>query len=94
MFETGENWNSTHDWAGGPWRPQSREQVAGMPPNIRAAYERAARIYTFGVGHAVDGKGRPIEQGIGAPGHETPSSRAALEKAEGEKALLRSKAGI
>ena len=94
-METREEWNAGFDWQPGqPWRPQGAEQIASMPADVRRQYDHAARIYTFGADHKVDGKGRPIEQGIGAPGHETPSSRAALEKAEGEKALLRSKAGI
>ena len=51
--------------------------------------EHANRIMhdrVFGVGHAKDDKGKPIEQGHGAPGHETAQHKEALRLATERRA--------
>jgi len=51
--------------------------------------EAARRIMNdrvFGVGHKVDEDGKPIEQGLGSPGHETHQHKEALRLANERKA--------
>ncbi len=93
-METREQWNAGYDWNGGPWRPQGRDQVASMPPDVRKAYEMAAARYTFGNDVQFDAKGKPIENGIGSPGNMTAQAREALAKAGATKDDLKAKAGI
>jgi len=79
-------------------KQQRQEMLADLnKPKRSAVYEQAiengatpeeaAEIEgrnVFGHDAKKDGKGNWIEQGIGAPGHETPNHFAALKKAERE----------
>jgi hypothetical protein len=94
---------TSSDYFGGPWRPQSDEQIASMPSETLKNYLRAAARQVFGdsVQFALDGfsplrddKGRVIETGIGSPNNLTPAARAANKKAEEREAALKVKAGL
>jgi hypothetical protein len=82
--------DSSSDWVSGqPWRPQGLDQIASMDRATRAAYERAAEVYTFGVGFQRDGAGRPIETGIGSEHNMSQQAVAALRAEAERKALLK-----
>jgi hypothetical protein len=65
-----------------------------MDPETRRRWDDAEAVAVFGVGFKRDASGRPIEQGRGAPGNETPESVAALNLAGLRKDDLKVKAGI
>jgi hypothetical protein len=71
------------------------EEIQAMTPEQRAVYDEEQRKTVFGFDYKKDASGRPLEQGIGSPGHETENHYAALAKAEGQAAVdaarLRSK---
>jgi hypothetical protein len=74
---------------------KTKEEVEAMPPEQRAIYDEEQRKIVSGHDYKKDANGNPVEQGIGAPGHETVNHYAALAKAEGQAAVdaarLRSK---
>lgn len=60
-----------------------REIDAGnLPPNYWKMRDRKVAQNVFGEDHAVDSRGRPIEQGIGSKGRETINHFAALKRSE------------
>jgi hypothetical protein len=69
---------------------------ANAPPEVRARMMEEARHKAeedvFGVGFKRDARGKPIEQGIGAPGNETEHHFIALEKSEGKESADRARA--
>lgn len=58
------------------------EQNGRYPPGTTQDYEERLAKAVFGHDHKKDSKGRPIEQGIGSPGHETLNHFNALKIAE------------
>jgi hypothetical protein len=62
-----------------------------LNPAERAAHLEAEKTTVFGVGHAVV-KGKPQENGIGSPGHESENHYAAIRKWEGPEAEKRARA--
>jgi hypothetical protein len=56
--------------------------IAELPPEEREKYHAVQAEYVFGSDHRKDRHGEPIEQGFGAPGHETGNHFAALRKRE------------
>jgi hypothetical protein len=56
--------------------------IAALPPEEREKYHAVQAEYVFGSDHRKDRHGEPIEQGFGAPGHETGNHFAALRKRE------------
>jgi hypothetical protein len=65
-------------------------------PEVRARMmeeaKRKSEEDVFGVGFKRDARGKPIEQGIGAPGNESEHHFAALEKSEGKEVADRARA--
>lgn len=55
-----------------------------MTPQERAVLPELLRRNNFGVDYQVDADGEPIEQGIGAPGHETMNHFNAMRGREGK----------
>jgi DNA repair protein RadD len=53
-----------------------------LTPDEQKAHRAAEELNVFGVGFRRDKGGRPIEQGIGAPGNESENHFLALAKAE------------
>jgi hypothetical protein len=51
------NNNFDPDWFGGPWRPQTEEQVANMDPETRKLWDHAVAENVFGVGYKRDANG-------------------------------------
>jgi hypothetical protein len=51
-----------------------------------AEAKRRVEEDVFGVGFRRDRSGRPVEQGIGSPGHETEQHYDALSRYEGQSA--------
>jgi hypothetical protein len=56
----------------------------GWGPADYDRYKTTLENSVFGVDHKKDNKGRPIEQGIGTRGRETPNHWKALRQAEKE----------
>ena len=63
--------------------------AAGMSRE-QAEQEMARRV--FGHDHRTDRHGRPVEQGIGSPGHESPQHWDSLGKYEGADAVALARA--
>lgn len=59
-------------------------ELAMMTPEEIKAYRENERKNVFGFDYKTDRNGNPVEQGIGAPGHETANHFAALRKREAE----------
>lgn len=57
-------------------------------PRIRRRKPTAAEKRVFGVDVQLDEQNRPIEQGLGAPGHETVEHWEALYKADPSPEVL------
>jgi hypothetical protein len=75
----------------GPPRPglcPTREELALMSPEEIRANNVVAEELVFGVNFKRDRSGRPIENGIGSPGHESIHHREELERAAARKKLL------
>jgi hypothetical protein len=90
-----DNGSGLSDWRPGMlWRPQSSDQIADMPPDVRAAYELAEEKNVFGADFQRDAKGRPIERGIGSAHNMTANAVAAKKRDEERQALLRAAAGL
>lgn len=67
---------------------KTQQEIDNMNPEELAIYKRGQANIVFGEGHKTVG-GRPVEQGIGAPGRETENHFAAIRRwggAEAEKA--------
>ena len=62
----------------------------GLSPE---AAQHKLRADVFGHDYKVDGKGNPIETGIGSALNSTPQHQESLEKAAGARAAMRSKIG-
>ena len=54
----------------------SPDEFKALTPDEQREHLRKEEIQVFGVGFQRDKHGRPIEQGIGAPGRETDNHRA------------------
>jgi hypothetical protein len=67
-------------------------EISLMSPEEIAEWRRQEEINVFGVGFKRDAQGRPIEQGIGAPGNETETHFLAMEKYEGKAAADKARA--
>lgn len=65
-----------------PLEPTS-EELANMSPQEREVLPELLHRNTFGEDYQVDANGRPIEQGVGAPGRETLNHFNAMRKYEG-----------
>jgi hypothetical protein len=50
---------------------------------VKAHFQKE-REHVFGVGYRTDKNGKPVEQGIGAPGNESEQHFQALQKYEGK----------
>jgi hypothetical protein len=66
---------------------RSPDELAQLSPQDIEEYRLAHFFNVFGANAKIDSEGRPVEQGIGAPGRETPEHYAAI-KAEKARALL------
>ena len=62
---------------------KSPDELSIMTPEQIKAYLDDEARHVFGENYRRDRQGRPLEQGIGAPGNETETHFAALERAEG-----------
>ena len=65
---------------------KSPDELSIMTPEQIAEWRRQEEVNVFGAGFKRDRNGRPVEQGIGAPGNESVNHFLALEKAEGKAA--------
>jgi hypothetical protein len=63
-----------------------------MQKEIQRQHDRIALEDVYGMDFKTDAKGRPIEQGIGAPGNETEQHFAAIEKYHGPEAARQARA--
>lgn len=64
---------------------KTREEIDQMSPAELAAYKVQQRQVVFGEDVKMK-SGKPVEQGIGAPGRETENHFRAIRKAEGVEA--------
>jgi hypothetical protein len=78
---------------GQPSRPLGWDEIAALSPPDRELFEEAARKNVFGENYKTV-NGKPVEAGIGAPGHETASSREALRKEKERIDRLRTAAKV
>lgn len=67
------------------------DEYAALTPAEQKAHLALEEKIVFGVDHQKQ-RGKPVENGIGAPGHETFNHFAALEKAEGKEVADRARA--
>lgn len=64
---------------------KTMEELDSMTPEERKAHRAEEEKIVFGTDFKKV-KGKPVEQGIGSPGRETPNHFAAIRKYEGEEA--------
>jgi hypothetical protein len=69
----------------------SAEEFDSLSPEERAVHLAAEQKTVFGHDHVV-AKGKPVEQGIGSPGHESENHYAAIRKWEGPEAEKKARA--
>ncbi|QQN62121.1 hypothetical protein JIR23_21215 [Bradyrhizobium diazoefficiens] len=67
------------------------EEMEVLSPEQRVAHQAEEAKIVFGHDHRVI-KGRPVEQGIGAPGRETENHYASIRKYEGPEAEKKARA--
>lgn len=61
---------------------KTQEELDAMTPAELKAHAKAEEATVFGAGHRKTVKGKPLEQGIGAPGHETQNHWDAMRLRE------------
>lgn len=64
---------------------KTTEELDAMTPEERKAHRAEEEKIVFGTDFKKV-KGKPVEQGIGSPGRETPNHLNAIRKYEGEEA--------
>lgn len=67
----------------------TRDEMAALSPAELKAHLLKEEETVFGVGFRRDKDGRPVEQGIGAPGRETAQHREQLAREAERRALMR-----
>jgi hypothetical protein len=67
---------------------KAQMKAGALPADFLERHREAVRKNIFGFDHKTDKHGEPIEQGMGAKGHETANHFAALKKAEAMGAEL------